>query len=266
MKASEYKEFAVCRLSSVSVFKNANTDAPIITQILFGELVSLLSVKSKKWVRVACDWDELTGWVDPKQLYFIDKKTYNRISGQKHFNLELIYGIISDTVTIPISIGANLHFFDGINVKMPFGKFQFSGQVFSYDASRINVNILMKVAHRFLNAPEMRGGRSIMGIDADGFIQLLFKFMGIDLPRKAMDQALAGEDIGFAEFAHEGDLAFFSKGNKHITHVGMLTGPSSIIHVHGRVKVDKLDQQGIFDLETGRYIYKLRTIKRLFDF
>ena len=249
------------------MWKNANADYHLLSQVLFGESVRIINVKNKKWVRVACMWDGQLGWMHPSHLYIIDEAAFRKIKNHRNYNLELIYGIISNNMSIPITIGADLHHFDGINVRMPFGKFQFSGQVFSAESTDINENLLIKISNKFLHAPEMNGGRSILGVDNAAFIQLLFKFVGISLPRKAMDQAQKGEDIGFVNFAQIGDLAFFTKGNnEQICHVGMLTGEQSIIHVHGKVKIDQLDQQGIFDLETRRYTYKLRTIRRLINF
>lgn len=257
--------YGVCKLSVASVWKNAIPDSCIITQALFGESVRILRIKNKNWVRVECCWDGQLGWMDPKQLYLLNEKAYSRFQRTRDYNLELIYGIHSENKSIPISIGAELHRFDGINVKMPFGKFQFSGQVFSPDTAQVNEALLIKLAQKFMNAPQLKGGRSVLGIDADGFVQLIYKFVGIQLPRTAFEQAAFGEDIGFFNHARVGDIAFFAKSNNQIHHAGIVTGPGSIIHVHGRVKTDQLDQQGIFDLETRRYTYKLRTIRRVVE-
>ncbi len=265
MKSQNKLEYGVCKLSVASVYKNATPDFRLLTQVLFGELVRIVNIKNSKWVRIVCDWDETLGWMHPSHLHMIDAKTYRSIKNQKHLCLELIYGIISADQSIPISIGACLHNFDGINARMPFGKFQFSGQVYSLDSAQLNESLLLKISNRFLHAPEMKGGRSVLGIDASGFIQLLFKFVGIDLPRHPAEQSQMGEDVGFVEQARIGDLAFFTDNNGVIAHVGMVTGPQSVIHVLGRVKIDKLDQQGVFDLEARRYKFKLRTIRRLID-
>ena len=221
-------------------------------------------MKNKYWVRIECSSDGLIGWMDPKQLHFIDERTYEECRHQEHYSLELMYGIFSSQKTIPISIGSKLLHFDGINVKMPFGKFQFSGQAFSLENGAVNEKLLIKISNKYLHAPELPGGRSILGIDPSGFTQVVYNFLGIRLARTAAEQAKEGEDVGFVEQAKIGDLAFFNtRINPDICHVGLVIGPMSIIHVHGRVKIDKLDQQGIFDMETRRYTYKLRTLRRV---
>ena len=266
MKSQNKLEFGICHLSVACVWKNAFDGSKLISQLLFGETVRILSVKNKHWIRIECSSDGLIGWMDPKQLHRIDEETYTNCNAQEHYSLELMYGIFSSQRTIPISIGSKLNHFDGINVKMPFGKFQFSGQAFSYEGSSINDKLVTKISNKFLHCPEMKGGKSILGIDAPGFVQLVYKFLGVKLPRYADIQSNLGDDIGFVAQAKIGDLAYFtSRTNPEICHVGLVVGPMSIIHVHGKVKIDKLDQQGIYDLETRRYTYKLRTIRRILD-
>ena len=265
MASQKIKEYGVCKLSVASVWKTATPERQLVTQVLFGEMVKIINVKNRLWVRVACVCDNTVGWMHADHLFYMDQTQYSKIGNIDHFNLELIYGLISGTKSIAVPLGARLHNFDGINVKMPFGKFQFSGQAFSLDEKLANIKLMLKMANKFLNAPEMKGGRSVLGIDASSFVQLLFNFAGLQLPRYAEDQSLIGEDIGFVTHAQEGDLAFFTKRDNRICHVGMITGPLSIIHVSGRVKIDKIDQQGLYDLEAGRYTYKLRTIRRLID-
>jgi hypothetical protein len=260
---SEGKQYAVCRLSVACLWKHAAEDAPLQSQVLFGEVLEVINIKNKHWVRVLCSWDDELGWMDPKHLYFLKEKDLPKIKGEKHYSLELIYGIISDKISIPITIGALLHGFDGINVRMPFGRFQFSGQAFSPGEGSLTSSMFIKLAHKFINAPEMRGGRSVLGMDSGALTQLIYKLLDIELPRHPPAQSSIGEDIGFLEQAEIGDLAFFCKRNGPISHAGVIVGPGSVLHVHGRVKIDRLDQQGIYDLEDGRYSYKLRTVRRM---
>ena len=73
-----------------------------------------------------------------------------------------------------------------------------------------------------------------------------------------------GANVEFMELTEAGDLAFFDNEEGKITHVGIVTEPGHIIHASGKVRVDSLDQQGIFNKELGKYTHKLRVIKRIF--
>ena len=108
------------------------------------------------------------------------------------------------------------------------------------------------------------GGRSAFGIDCSGFTQLVFKSFGIVLFRDAYQQATQGEVVGFLQEAKTGDLAFFDNAEGRITHVGMLINEHEIIHASGKVRIDRIDSQGIVNVDTNERTHQLRIIKRYF--
>jgi cell wall-associated NlpC family hydrolase len=79
--------------------------------------------------------------------------------------------------------------------------------------------------------------------------------------RDASQQAQQGEIINFITDAKEGDLAFFDNEDGNIIHVGIILDDKRIIHASGKVRIDKIDHQGIFNVDTGKYTHKLRLIK-----
>jgi hypothetical protein len=40
-------------------------------------------------------------------------------------------------------------------------------------------------------------------------------------------------------------------------------GDQKIIHASGKVRIDRIDHEGIFNEETGRYTHRLRLLKRI---
>ena len=114
-----------------------------------------------------------------------------------------------------------------------------------------------------LNTPYLWGGRSNMGIDCSGFTQLIYKLNGYYLSRDASEQAKQGEVLSFIEESDPGDLAFFDNTEGLITHVGIIMRDNYIIHAHGKVRIDRLDQTGIFNLNTSSHSHKLRMIKKI---
>lgn len=118
------------------------------------------------------------------------------------------------------------------------------------------------VAKGYLDVPYLWGGKSKCGIDCSGFSQQVFKEFGIQLPRDSHQQAELGEVVGFLLEAQTGDLAFFDNEEGRITHVGIMLSHDEIIHASGKVRIDKIDHQGIINAETGLRTHKLRIIKR----
>ena len=115
----------------------------------------------------------------------------------------------------------------------------------------------------FLNAPYLWGGRTPFGIDCSGFTQIVYRLQGINIPRDAHQQAEVGNTLSFIEESQEGDLAFFDDSEGEITHVGIIMNNNNIIHASGKVRIDKLDQQGIFNIEKKIHTHKLRIIKSI---
>jgi cell wall-associated NlpC family hydrolase len=164
-----------------------------------------------------------------------------------------------------IPIGARLPDFDGIKFRFNNNLFTYSGQAVAPENLDARPDILIKVALRYLHAPFMWGGRSPLGIDSAGFVQMAFKLIGIHLPRDCGSQVSFGTDVDFIEQTQTGDIAFFENNLGNINHCGLLLPEGRIIHVAESVRIDKIDHYGIFDVEKKIYSYKLRIIKRLLE-
>ena len=111
-----------------------------------------------------------------------------------------------------------------------------------------------------------------MGMDCSGFTQTVLSLFGRSLQRNASQQAAQGEPVESLQSVQAGDLAFFCKPDsesKSVTHVGILIDSARIIHCSGRVKVEKIEPQGIFSVEQadaahpqGKYTHTLLYIRR----
>jgi gamma-D-glutamyl-L-lysine dipeptidyl-peptidase len=254
--------FAICHLSVVPIRSESSDASEIVSQLLFGELVEVLKVEKKLWAKVRCQADGYEGWMDVRQIFKITAEEAMNYKSKFSTAYEFVHEVVNGNHFIPITMGASLPFFDGINLRIADKHYTYSGKAIGFGAIEPTADWIMKVAKKYLYAPYLWGGRTPFGIDCSGFTQVVYKIVGIQLLRDASQQATQGREIGFVEEAQSGDLAFFENDKNKITHVGIVLPENKIIHASGQVRIDNLDHQGIFNQERNIYTHKLRIIKR----
>lgn len=255
----------ICPLSTVAIRNSASQKSEMISQLLYGELVEVLEKKGRQWVKVRCAHDNLVGWVATNQLERITPSEFESYQDNFAFVLDVFQALATGEAFLPLTIGARLPNFDGLHFRIGEQTFNFPGQaVFPKDLGQ-GPEIILKIARKFLNAPYLWGGRSPFGVDGPGLIQVVFGIAGYPLPREASQQVEKGVNVDFAEQAKPADIAFFENQKGRITHTGIVLPEGKVIHVHGKVRIDKLDHYGIFSKDKGGYTHRLRIIKRLIE-
>jgi peptidoglycan DL-endopeptidase CwlO len=82
-------------------------------------------------------------------------------------------------------------------------------------------------ARKYLGTPYVWGGTDpAKGLDCSGFTQLVYKNLGIAIPRVSQDQAKAGTAVPSLAEAKPGDLIILDGGG----HVGIYVGGGQMIH------------------------------------
>ncbi len=255
--------YGICPLSVVPIRSTSSDSSEMISQLLFGEMVEVIGRKGKNWSKVRCAWDNYIGWVDTKQIKQITETEFEEYQNNFACSIELMQGAMTKEHSVPVTLGATLPKYDGIHFSLNGTSYTFSGQAVAPSELEPSSELLTKIARRYLYAPYQWGGRSPFGIDCSGFTQIIFKMIGIKLPRDSAEQVEVGEMVDFVEQAQPGDLAFFENRKGAITHVGLLLEDGRIIHASGQVRIDKIDHFGIFNVDTEKYTHKLRVTKRV---
>ena len=237
----------------------------MVSQVLFGEIIEILDRQQANWWKVRCLWDNYIGWVSSLQFSPIAADAVEACSLNHSRSLEIVQPAVHQDYFLPLTMGAQLPMYDGLTFQFPDRTYQFSGQTIIPADVRSSSELIVKIARRYLHAPYLWGGRSPLGIDCSGFVQIVFLMAGIALPRDANKQVAVGEPVDFAANMRAGDLAYFVDQQGRTTHVGIVLEPQKIIHASGQVKIDRLDHYGIFSEQEQRYTHTLRVIKRLID-
>jgi cell wall-associated NlpC family hydrolase len=250
----------ICHLSLIPVRKEPADQSEMVSQLLFGEHYRIIK-SEEKWLQVKSAHDGYTGWIDKKQWHSLSQKSFDKLE-QKQAPLtgELAAPVLfkqSNTV-LPVLMGSSVP-------EIPELQCNYGGELITKPTKKQLRHQLVEHAFVYLNSPYLWGGRSPFGIDCSGFTQLVYKLCGIALPRDAWQQAETGSALSFIEEAKEGDLAFFDNKEGKIIHVGILLNNNQIIHASGKVRIDKIDHQGIFNKEIRGYTHHLRILKKVIN-
>jgi hypothetical protein len=250
-------EYGICNLAVIPLRAEPSDKSEQVSQLLFGEAFEILEWKDR-WVKVVTAYDEYPGWIGRLQFAMLGHIAYKTL---KQSPAPITYRAVTqawkkpDNSVLYLPIGSSLVFLKGTTCNINNEKFEIIGEIGETEALDVT-------AKSFLNTPYLWGGRTHYGIDCSGFTQAVFKLQDIYLRRDASMQAEQGSVVDFISEARLGDLAFFDNDEGRITHVGIMLNNSNIIHASGRVKIDRIDNQGIYSEEQKRYTHKLRIIKR----
>ncbi|BBW98991.1 NlpC/P60 family protein [Geobacillus subterraneus] len=111
-------------------------------------------------------------------------------------------------------------------------------------ASQHNIKKLFATAFQQLGVPYRWGGTTPKGFDCSGFLQYVYRSIGIHLPRTAKQQQKVGISVSKAQ-AKPGDLVFWGKPAYH---VGLYLGNGKYIHAPRTgdvVKISKINWSSV---------------------
>lgn len=260
--------FGIADLSIVPMRREQSERSEMVSQILFGELYEILEI-TDKWVYIKLLHDGYEGWIDRKMCMPVSDEYAAKYKEEVPVLTTEVFNIITkegDYGNKLIVCGSVLPFLDAESRKMLIGEDTYTLVTRPKDVGIDSLReLIIGYALMYYNTPYLWGGRSPYGIDCSGLTQVVYRMAGIDLPRDASLQVGCGQNFSFVEEALPGDLAFFGDEEGAVTHVGILWEQNRIIHASGRVRVDKIDHQGIFNEQMKRYTHNLKVIKRIIN-
>jgi hypothetical protein len=236
--------YGICNLSAIALRKENRHTSEMVSQLLYNETYTVLD-KTHEWVLIQTHFDHYEGWIQAKQFCEINEEAYNALKGKKTY---FINKAITEYKGKHLTLGTPIFESHPDAIEMP---------------TKFHPEMMIAYAKLLLGSPYLWGGRTAFGIDCSGLIQLCARLSGLLLPRDASQQMEHGELVYFLQETQPGDLAFFGNEEGHITHVGIVMGNERIIHASGQVRIDFLDQTGIFNKERNEHTHRLQAVKRL---
>jgi hypothetical protein len=207
--------------------RTPSLEAPIDTQILFGETVTLYD-EDKGWAWVQLASDGYVGYVSRDTLAEGPAAPTHRVTVNQTFiypaaNMKLP---IADTLTRGARVAVAGE--SGDFMQIASGGFVFAPHLGTLASRAAD---FVAVAEDFVGSPYLWGGKSSLGIDCSGLVQIALAEAGLAAPRDTdLQQAALGESLPVdAALGHlrRGDLVFW-KG-----HVGIMRDAEILLHANG---------------------------------
>ena len=238
-------DYGIIDLNIVPVRKKNNAKSEMINQLFFGEIITIIKTK-EKWSFISSNIDKYQGWIRNLHFKLIKKTDYKILSKSDSVFSKSEIIIKNDTSEITIPTGSLLSSVKFLN--------------YSY-VDEGEYKSLLETIKSFINSPYLWGGKTKNGVDCSGLVQSIFKTLNIILPRDSKEQSNFGVEI--KEGYKLGDLAFFGENANKISHVGILVDNETVVHAYGKVRMDKINSRGIYNIEEERITHFLQKVNRI---
>lgn len=253
-------------LPVIDLMDKPSKGSEIISQAFFSEHV--LIKKASGDYRLIVTMDGYSGWISMSS--FVERQDPYLSQGKvTQKSAHLYRQAESKELLMTLPYGSKLNILERIDnrwlkVQLPCGKEAF---IQRGDLSKEPKGLIW-FSKQFLGLPYIWGGRSSFGYDCSGFVQMLYKWKGIQLPRDSWQQFQdkRGQVVEINQL-ETGDLIFWGKSENKIQHVGMYLKEGEFIHTSSRenklfLRTGKLDDQEWSGRKENHYPF--RAARRFF--
>ena len=212
--------------SSVPLRRVPQHQASFETEALFGETVTVYD-EADGWAWLQLDHDRYVGYVPADTLTAEVRAPTHRVAALGTF----VYPVpdIKSPPLLQLSLNAGLAIADGDD---KFSRLATGGFVVTRhlsDKGRF-ARDFVDVAERFVGVPYLWGGRTRIGIDCSGLVQMSMHAAGLEAPRDSdMQRGEIGSDVLVPETLEglqRGDLVFWPG------HVGIMIDSVLMVHAN----------------------------------
>jgi len=229
-------------------------DAPLITEALMGERVTVYEITDEGWAWGQLENDDYVGWLPTSALVSPGLARTHKVSALR--TLAFIGPSIKlpPLHTLPFGARLELERVEG-TLAMTSAGYVPTGHLVP---TAFKENDFVAVAERFLHSPYLWGGKTNLGIDCSGLVQVALNACGVQCPRDSdMQEAALGVPLPHNTKMRRGDLIFW-KG-----HVAIVRDDATLVHAnayHMAVTIEPATEAIARIRETGS---EVTSVKRL---
>jgi cell wall-associated NlpC family hydrolase len=223
--AERFIEGVPCQLRTgfATVKAKPDFEARQTTQALFGETVTVYE-EHDGWVWGKIETDGYVGYLRLDTLWGETPEPTHRVSAIRTF-LFPEPDLKSPTLDV-LSLTSRVAVVGETN---GFAELEQGGWVFMKHLAGL-ADVApdhVATAGRLIGVPYLWGGKTSMGLDCSGLVQIALNAAGLSVPRDSDQQAKAiGEAVADFGDLRRGDIVFFPG------HVGIMTGPERLLHAN----------------------------------
>jgi cell wall-associated NlpC family hydrolase len=206
--------------------KQPRFDAMQLTQALMGETVNVFA-EEEGWAWVQLQRDGYVGYVNGNALSSAILAPTHRVAVPQTFFYPAADLKTQPVITVTMNAEVTAVGVDGNFTRLSNGRFAYTPHLKPVSETETD---FVAVAQRFLHVPYYWGGKSALGLDCSGLVQLALEACGVaalrdsDMQEETLGQRLMVNDL---DSLKRGDLVFW-KG-----HVGIMADGETLLHANG---------------------------------